>query len=308
MSMFNPYWKCSYDELITFYPRFYREVFEMNAILKAEGGLADGIRDGIDKMLMNNFIDGADEETLTKLETFLDLSMMRERTVEERRRFIKSFFAGMGKVSETRIAEMIRAYTNADTVCNFYPFDSEKNNRLDIMFERGSEQVIYISDIYTLLAKMLPAHIEYRPVLTYRYSVGAKIRRKHHKYAYDLCGTKPYSVLIAQIEGVTAVVEANVDGTVMDYKISSCDGEISGQYPNTAMLAQIEGIMAATRAEINDAVIIYKNSQDGGTEPQTGLYPQVAALGHNDAINAATEVCTSDCGVSYIPCGTTFTR
>ncbi len=161
MSMFSPFWKCNYDEMITFYPRFYREVFEMDAILRAEGRLADNVLSGIDKMLMNNFIDTMDEETLARLETFLDIAMIRERTPDERRRYIKSFIAGMGKVSQTRIAEMIRTYTETQAICDLSPFDKEKNNRLEIKFERGRVPVIYISDIYTLLAKMLPAHIKY---------------------------------------------------------------------------------------------------------------------------------------------------
>lgn len=267
MSMFNPYWKCNYDQLITYYPRFYREVLEMDAILRAEGGLADGIQNGIDKMLMNCFIDGADEDTLTELEAFLGLSLLKQRTVEERRRFIKSFFAGQGEVSQTRIAEMIRAYTGADTVCVLEPFDEAGNNRLDIQFERGGVDVIYISDIYTLLAKMLPAHIEYRPVMTYRFAVGIEKKQNiNYTYGYDLCGTKPYSVLIAQIEGAEA----------------------------------------ATRAEASKVVMEYRQSSDGGTEPQTGLYPQITAIGHTDVIDAVTEAVASDCGVDYIPCGTLY--
>ncbi len=166
MSMFSPYWKCNYDEMITFYPRFYREVFEMDAILRAEGRLADNVLNGIDKMLMNNFIDTMDEDTLIRFEAFLDIAIVRERTPDERRRFIKSFIAGMGKVSQTRIAEVIRAYTDTQAVCDFYPFDKEGNNRLDIKFERGNLPVIYISDIYTLLTKMLPAHICYTVIMS----------------------------------------------------------------------------------------------------------------------------------------------
>ena len=267
MSLFNPYWKCSYDELITFYPRFYREVFEMDAILFAEGRLADGIKDGIDLMLLNNFIDSADEDTVVKLEEFLGLSLMKQRSLEERRRFIKSFFAGQGKVSATRIEEMIRAYTGADTKCEFYPFDEKRNNRLDIQFERGSEAIIYISDIYTLLAKMLPAHIEYRAVMTYRFAVGVDKRRYHYKYLYDLCGTKPEPVLIAQIKGAYTVVGTDIDKAVMDYRQSS----------------------------------------DGASEAWTGVYPDVSTLGHNDVIDAVTEAMASDCSVNYIPCGTIFT-
>lgn len=286
MSMFDVYWKCNYDELITYYPRFYREVFEMDAILRAEGSLADGIQDGIDKMLINNFIDGMDEDTLTKLETFLDLSMMKKRTVEERRRFIKSFFAGLGKVSETRIAEMIRAYTGADTKCDLYPYDEKGNNRLDIQFERGNAPVIYISDIYTLLAKMLPAHIEYRPMLTYRFATGVKSRRTHYKYLYDYCGTKPYPILLAEIEGVTSVVESNIREAVTDYKSSSKDSDITGQYPNTALLAQIEDITTVTRADIDKALMDYKSSNDNGDT--AGIYPNITLLAQIEGVEAAT--------------------
>jgi len=266
MSMFNSYWKCKYDELITFYPRYYREVFEMDAILRTAGGLADGIQNGIEEVLLNNFIENADEDTLSMYEQFLGLSLLRQRTVEERRRLVKSFFAGQGKVSATRIAEMIRAYTGADTTCEFYPFDSEGNNRLDVIFERGGEEVIYISDIYILLSKMLPAHIEYRAMAEYSYAVGVGKKRKHYKYAYDLCGTKPESVLIAQLAGVEAVTDPERTYAVMDYK----------------------------------------QSTEGGTEPEAGLYPQVSTLAHNDAIDAVTEAVATGCSVDYIPCGTIY--
>lgn len=266
MSMFNSYWKCNYDELITFYPRYYREVLEMDAILHAEGKLADGIQNGIDLMLLNNFIGTADTDTITKLEEFLGLSLMKRRPLDERRRLVKSFFAGQGRVSASRISELIRAYTGANTECEFYPFDDEGNNRLDVRFERGDEAVIYASDIYTLIAKMLPAHIEYRAIMTYRFPIGVEKRRYHYPYLYDLCGTKPYSILIAQMQGVDTVTEEDIDIAVTNYKQSS----------------------------------------DGGADGQTGTYPNISTLAHYDAIDAATEAVASACGVDYVPCGTIY--
>ena len=355
MSMFSSYWKCNYDD----YPRFYREVFEMDAILRAEGGLADGALSAKEKMLMNNFIDTMDEDALAKLEEFLDIAMMRERTADERRRFIKSFIAGLGKVSQTRIAEMIRAYTNVDAVCDFYPFGSERNNRLDIKFERGSVPVIYINDIYTLLSKMLPAHIEYRAILTYRFGVGVNYRRKHYKYGYEFCGTKPYSILIGDIESTETVVKPKIRPALIDYKRSSESGEKAGQYPQTALIARIEDFPAVTRADIENVIAEYHISggseeisglypalaliaatrgvkspvraaidnvineyRVSGTMPQTALYAEIqgileaagievdepdrATLAFNDDINATPEVSSTDCGVNYTPCGTSF--
>ena len=43
MKFYNKVFPSSYHELITFYPRFYRDVLEMDAILRAEGWLIDGI-------------------------------------------------------------------------------------------------------------------------------------------------------------------------------------------------------------------------------------------------------------------------
>ena len=372
MSIFNPYWKCNYDELITYYPRYYRDVLEMDAILHAEGRLADGLQNGIDLILMNNFIDGADEDTIGKFEQFLGLSLLKRRYVEERRRLVKSFFAGMGKVSATRIAETIRAYTGAETTCDFYPFDEERNNRLDILFQRGNEETIYVSDIYTLLERMLPAHIEWRAMIVYRFGIGVGCRREHYKYLYEFCGTKPYSVLIADVNGVTTVVETHITGVKADYKHSAQDGVMqrSGQHPNTALLAgvrtadtvvevgitndvetykfsgygeagkhpntttfaEVIGADVGIGAENENALIMYKRT---GVEPDTatiaheseiavgvgensehtimdykssGVIPDTATLAHNDEINAAVEVKSSDYGVNYIPCGTTFTR
>ena len=60
-----------YEELITFYPIFYKEIFEMNEILKIYGNLADIIQKNIDIMLSDNYIQTADESAITRLEKFL---------------------------------------------------------------------------------------------------------------------------------------------------------------------------------------------------------------------------------------------
>ena len=43
MKFYDKYYTSNYEELITYYPRFYRDVFEMVEILKAHGRIADGM-------------------------------------------------------------------------------------------------------------------------------------------------------------------------------------------------------------------------------------------------------------------------
>lgn len=61
MKLFESYYKNNYEELITYYPVFYREVYEMVEILKAQGRLADNLQNSIEQVFSNQFIDSADE-------------------------------------------------------------------------------------------------------------------------------------------------------------------------------------------------------------------------------------------------------
>ena len=66
MKFYDKYYTSNYEELITYYPRFYRDVFEMVEILKAHGRIADGMEDNIEQAYLNGFIDYADEATIAK--------------------------------------------------------------------------------------------------------------------------------------------------------------------------------------------------------------------------------------------------
>lgn len=203
----NPYWPTSYEELITYYPRFYREVYEMVEILKTEGGLIDDVISGAEQIQKNLYIDTADEATIRALERFIGISLYSSRTLDERRRFVRAFFTGFGRVSATGIEETIRAYTGAEVECRFEPFDEAGNNKLYIDFERGDVETLYYSDIMQILSRMIPAHIEYRAALTYIFPIGIERNRKHYKVNYDLAGTKPETVLLAAIHDVDSATE-----------------------------------------------------------------------------------------------------
>lgn len=167
MAIFNPYWKSKYDELITFYPRFYREVFEMDAILRAEGALADGIQSGIELVLNNTFVDTADEATIELLSNTFGVGISKDKSLEERRRIIKSYIAGFGKVSASFLKEQFSQITQADLDITFEPFDSEGNNCLNILLRADYGTEIAFSEIIALLGKWLPAHLKYMIRLSY---------------------------------------------------------------------------------------------------------------------------------------------
>ncbi len=180
----------NYEELITYYPAFYQQVYEMQEILKAQGKLADGVENGIERAYLNNFIDYADAETIGNLETFLKLDYNKAKSMEMRRRIIKAHFVGNGKMSASLIKNMIQAYTDAEidielkayndntgetrylyldgqTLCNGARLLDETGTKtysgeiqaLYITLYRDGTQKVYTSDILNLLESKLPAHL-----------------------------------------------------------------------------------------------------------------------------------------------------
>ncbi len=193
--LYNKFFKSSFEELLSYYPRFYYNVFEMVEILKADGRLADDIEAGMETALANCFIDTADEATIEQWERFLEINLLRPGSLEERRGLIKSFIIGAGNISASALCSIISAYTGAAVECKLEPADSEGNNKLFIIFDRGNHGEIYLDDIGALILKKIPAHIRYSiimdlvPDIPLELTVGikpcVKIKRVHAKIYYN---------------------------------------------------------------------------------------------------------------------------
>ncbi len=171
---YNKFDASCYEELLRYYPQFYRDVYEMVEILKAQGKLADKLEGSVEQIVANAYIDTADAATISRLEKFIGIKLQKVGTLEERRRIVKSYFVGAGKVSASMIKDMIHAYTNAGVNIRFEAADAAGNNKLYIDFDRGIEENVYLDDIQTLVSAKIPAHIDFE--LNMRYGSSAQIR------------------------------------------------------------------------------------------------------------------------------------
>lgn len=165
---YNRQFASNYDELISYYPRYYRDVREMVAILKANGRLLDGAQDAIEGIYTSGFIDSMDEAAIVELERFLHIRTRSQRTLEERRRLIKSYIIGFGKVSATLLSEMLQAYTGSPSDIKLEPFDDRFNNKLYISTSPQNEFSFLVSDVLDILSKKVPAHIPFSIAFTYQ--------------------------------------------------------------------------------------------------------------------------------------------
>ncbi|MGN0621127.1 MAG: putative phage tail protein [Porcipelethomonas sp.] len=160
MNLFGNDFENSYEELITFYPELYSDVYEMQEILKAQGRLADDVVSGIEHIFSNQFLETADNEVISKFEKLLGIKGSKE-SIEARRAMVKAYMIGTGKISASLIREMIRAYTGADVSCDFDSRDEHGNYILNITAERGNSSFLNLADLYTALSAKIPAHIQY---------------------------------------------------------------------------------------------------------------------------------------------------
>lgn len=165
---YNRQFASNYEELISYYPRYYREVWEMVAILKANGRLLDNAQDAIENIYKNGFIDSMDEAAIAELERFLYIRARGRRTLEERRRLIKSYIIGFGKISATLLSDMLQAYTGSPSIIKLEPFDDQRNNKLYISTSPQNDFFFFASDVLDILSKKVPAHILFSIEFTYQ--------------------------------------------------------------------------------------------------------------------------------------------
>lgn len=188
---FNNGYDSTFEELLTFYPNFYRRIFELRAILEANGRICDNIIDTINAVLENSFIASADEPTIKRLEKFLGIAPDDKKTLEERRSLVHAHFVGFGKISASKIKEMVKAFTGADSTVFFKPIDANGNNALTIELNRGDNSALNFTAINETIASRIPAHIAYEWAIRYKRAVaaGPDTSPKHYTTAFLSCGT-----------------------------------------------------------------------------------------------------------------------
>ena len=301
MRFYNKYYANDFEELLTYYPRFYHGVYEMVEILKAQGKIADEIERNIEQVYFNCFIDYADEPTLAKLERFLDIGLNKTRTLEERRRRIKSFFVGFGKVSASLLEEMIKSYTGANVSSRFEPCDDKGNNMLYIELDRGDVTTLYMGDINLLLGKKIPAHIAWQAAITYPFPVGIGIRRKHYKFGYDLCGTKPDIAM----KGVALDYSVVTRARARSYRAThepAAETKQTGTKPDTATIGAYLAIKDVIGAKAKIYTTEHKKAQNGDLE--AGEWPRNTTVGRQQKVTGVVEAEAASHMTEYEAAGT----
>ena len=114
MNFYKKYFKNNYEELIRYYPRFYRDVFEMVEILKVCGQIADTLESNIEQVYFNNFVLTADTKTIKMWEKILGITYEESLPLNQRKNVVIGRISGYGHIGEPEIRSIIANYTKND--------------------------------------------------------------------------------------------------------------------------------------------------------------------------------------------------
>ncbi len=148
-----------HDEIASWFPTWYQNVLEMDALWRTWGVLLDRLQADIQRVLDNFFLTRCDEETIEFWEEFMNIKLAVQHSLEYRRRYIMTHFSGFGKCSATQIKNVIRQYTGSGASVSFEKCDLDGNHELIIIMENGEVEDMYLQDLQSILEKIIPAHI-----------------------------------------------------------------------------------------------------------------------------------------------------
>lgn len=277
----------NYHEIQGFVADYYLDFIEAQAYLKTLGYELDLSEEANMRVLMNNFIYSADEQAIERLERYLYLEVERTKPLDDRKRLVASFFIGFGKMSASKIKEIVYQFTNALPIVTF------KDSNIMVEIERGTTPTLYLVDVATVLSRRLPAHLGF--VLSVKITANIEITDKStiHPFEYALCnqlicGTYPRYAYLGQIDNNQVHVWSSAEVAPFEYRLT-------GTYPFKAFKGDIDDYNVEATAFGEDYVFGF---------PLAGTRPIQSTLGDIDIVPTDAMEDKKFITFAYVPCGT----
>ncbi len=147
------------EELLSFAPRFYRDIKEYVEIQKVLATVVDKLYLAFEEAAADSNVVTCSENVIAFFENVIGIDYSEERTLEERRRLVLVYINIFGKLSATKIKNAISYYTGAEVDVRFTKKDEKGNHILEIECYRGTINRMFLDDIALLLKKVVPAHL-----------------------------------------------------------------------------------------------------------------------------------------------------
>jgi len=142
-----------YEEIRSFYPVWYWDVLEMDAIWQAQGFALDHIRFSLESIIDNSYIETANSAMITAYERFLGIPTNLSLPLEERRKTVIATLYPTAHIGAPEIKELIYIFTSGQTTVGF------KNSHILIAVDLKTAESFPLDSCVTIIGKRIPAHL-----------------------------------------------------------------------------------------------------------------------------------------------------
>ena len=172
MLVFNNQQRSGYEEIVSYSPRYYRSIKEMDAVFRLAGWIIDLMAQDMEDMVAFQFLKYMGDEALTRYEAFLGITKDPNKTLKERKAYISALLIGSGKISKDMIILMINQYGECD--CQVKLVGSEL--KIGMTFKNNDDR--YIDEIRRIIRAKGPVHLKYIFTVKFCYEMAAKALQK----------------------------------------------------------------------------------------------------------------------------------
>lgn len=143
-----------YEEIKSYYPVFYHDVAEMEALFRCYGKISDKLFQGKKLLIETQSFLKMEERMCSRLEKFFWIEKNKVLSLDSRRKALQLLISGNGKMKASTIKDMISVYSDALVEIKF-------TNYLEIKLSRSENESEFMPSILEILGEKLPAHIAY---------------------------------------------------------------------------------------------------------------------------------------------------
>lgn len=148
-----------YEEIKSYFPKWYADIAEMDALWRVWGVFLDKLQNDIQNVLDNYFITSCDEDTIAFWEDFIGVHMASSVSIEQRRRILMTLFSGFGKCSRSKIQQLLRKFTGTEADVELIRIDDEGNSALKVRIDIQNSENWNPVDVDMVLDRVAPAHL-----------------------------------------------------------------------------------------------------------------------------------------------------
>lgn len=156
MEMFNNQERSGYEEIVSYGPKFYTNIKEMDAIYRFAGWTLDIMAADLEKLINTQFVENMSGEQILNLEKFLDIKQTQDLSLEERKQNLITIIYSNKKTNERNLKSDLERIIGKDAQVTI-----KMDDVLIVEVESIDKSDYTYRQINDYLTSNLPAHLSF---------------------------------------------------------------------------------------------------------------------------------------------------